>query len=411
MIENSSSEPPEKTMAELEAEARARARLVMKNQMPEQQTPRGQPEVTRFKKAPGHRTLIVSLLSLAILITLAFGGDRLLLALKKSDDNEAGTSTHSSIGTGQHERKNLGMDGNPFGLLGQDKQEKIYDYQQTQPIQLPAESPVLNKAVALADGSSNISQSSHSSDSRRERLNKSDDNRDASTANAAPNSGREVKQGNIDVAKVSGVRRLDLDPNLYIPVDRYIPCSLMRRFISDISGHISCLIGEDVYSASNHVKLIPRGTIARGVYRSGAMQQGRNRMFIVWSELRTPEPGSLKIPLIDADATGPLGEVGISGWIDTHFWERFGNALMLSTVQDVAAAAASSAPGKERNTDYTENSRAAAAEMAKTALENSLDIPPTLYLNQGDIIGIMTGADIDFSSVYRLHINARTYGG
>lgn len=78
--------------------------------------------------------------------------------------------------------------------------------------------------------------------------------------------------------------------------------------------------------------------------------------------------------------------------------------MMLSTVQDVAAAAASSAPSKDRNTDYTENSRAAAAEMAKTALDNSINIPPTIYKNQGDIIGIMTGSDIDFSGVYSLKL-------
>lgn len=45
-------------------------------------TPPGQPEVTRFRKASGHRTLIVSLLSLALVIALASGGDRLLSALK-----------------------------------------------------------------------------------------------------------------------------------------------------------------------------------------------------------------------------------------------------------------------------------------------------------------------------------------
>ncbi|AUC44675.1 Type IV secretion system protein virB10 [Dickeya solani] len=104
-----------------------------------------------------------------------------------------------------------------------------------------------------------------------------------------------------------------------------------------------------------------------------------------------------------------MGEAGISGRIDTHFWERFGNALMLSTVQDVAAAAANTAPGKDRNTDYTENTRAAASEMAKTALENSINIPPTMYLNQGEVIGIMTGTDIDFSSVYQLRLKPRWY--
>ena len=36
---------------------------------------------------------------------------------------------------------------------------------------------------------------------------------------------------------------------------------MMRRFVSDVGGHISCLIGENVWSASNHVKLIPAGTV------------------------------------------------------------------------------------------------------------------------------------------------------
>jgi type IV secretion system protein VirB10 len=132
-------------------------------------------------------------------------------------------------------------------------------------------------------------------------------------------------------------------------------------------------------------------------------------MFVVWTELRTPEPNSLQIPLVDTEASGSLGEAGIAGWIDTHFWERFGNALMLSTVQDVAAAVADTAPGKDRDTDYTENTRAATAEMAKTTLENSIDIPPTMYLNQGDVIGILTGTDIDFSSVWKLRLQKRWY--
>jgi type IV secretion system protein VirB10 len=54
----------------------------MAYQEPEQKTPPGQPEVTRFRKASGRRTLIVSLLSLVLVIALASGGDRLLSALK-----------------------------------------------------------------------------------------------------------------------------------------------------------------------------------------------------------------------------------------------------------------------------------------------------------------------------------------
>ncbi|EBS2538945.1 conjugal transfer protein TrbI, partial [Salmonella enterica subsp. enterica serovar Livingstone] len=48
--------------------------------------------------------------------------------------------------------------------------------------------------------------------------------------------------------------------------------------------------------------------------------------------------------------------------------------------------------------------RQAMAEMAKVALENSINIPPTMYKNQGDIITIMVGEDIDFSDIYELKV-------
>ncbi|MBN3183643.1 VirB10/TraB/TrbI family type IV secretion system protein [Pectobacterium brasiliense] len=408
MTDKSIPETTEKTVAELEAEARERARSAMASQAPEQNTPPGQPEVTRFKKASSRRTLLVSLLSLGALIALALGGDRFLVALKQSDNKSVETPAPPSASTGQHERKNLGMDNNPFGLFGQDKQETATD---NPPIQTapPPEPPALNKAAALVDGSGSAAESTQRGNTQASQTAPSDTQSYQNKGTPETTSGTEANDTNPGVAKVTSVRRLGLDPNLYLPVDRYIPCSMMRRFVSDVGGRISCLIGEDVYSANHYVKLLPAGTVARGFYRTGALQHGRSRMFVIWTELRTPEPGSLQIPLIDTEATGPLGEAGISGWIDAHFWERFGNALMLSTVQDVAAAASDSAPGKDRNTDYTENTRSAASEMAKTALENSINIPPTMYLNQGDVIGIMTGTDIDFSSVYQLRLKKRWY--
>lgn len=388
---------PEKSVAELEAEARERARAAMSVEEPQQHASPGQPEVTRFRKTPGHRPLIVCLLSLVVVIALAFCGDRIFMLLKQSDGKETETAPPPSGGALHQERKDLGLSSDPFRLGIKEKQDVPTDNQLT-PVCSP---PSLNKAIALADASDNTSTPGHAPVSQSgQQDNLPQTKPQANPADTAENSG---------VAKVTGARRLGLDPDLYLPVDRYIPCSMMQQFVSDVGGHISCLLSEDVYSASGHVKLLPAGTVARGIYRTGTLQHGRSRLFVIWTELRTPEPHSLQIPLIDTEATGPLGEAGIAGWIDTHFWERFGNTLMLSTVQDVAAAAADSAPGRDRNTDYTENTRAATAEMAKAALENSIDIPPTMYLNQGDVIGILTGTGIDFSSVWQLLLKKRWY--
>lgn len=75
---------------------------------------------------------------------------------------------------------------------------------------------------------------------------------------------------------------------------------------------------------------------------------------------------------------------------------------MIGMIPDIGAWAANNAGKKDRNVDYTENSRQALAEMAQTTLENSINIPPTLYKNQGEIILLITGKDIDFSHIYTL---------
>ncbi|MBU9809528.1 hypothetical protein J1785_07180, partial [Rahnella sp. SL6] len=135
---------PEKTTAEREAEARERARATMAYQEPEQKTPPGQPEVSRFRKASGRRTLIVSLLSLALVIALASGGDRIFSALKGGNEKEADTAPPHSAGAAQQERKNLGMDSNPFGLFGPERQKATAPASQTvtpAPTQPPAPPP------------------------------------------------------------------------------------------------------------------------------------------------------------------------------------------------------------------------------------------------------------------------------
>lgn len=198
------------------------------------------------------------------------------------------------------------------------------------------------------------------------------------------------------------VEAIAMDPNLYIEENTYIPCSMQTRFVSDVAGRITCTISEDVYSANSHTKLIEKGTKAFGVYRTGTLKQGQGRMFVVWTQLRTRD--FKKISLVDTQVVGQLGESGIDGWVDTHFWERFGSALMLSLVQDVAAVATNSGLQKDQNTDYTANSRESMAQMSNTALENSINIPPTLYKNQGDVIGILVGEDIDFSGIYSLRL-------
>lgn len=202
---------------------------------------------------------------------------------------------------------------------------------------------------------------------------------------------------------LSEIKRVPYDPNLFIPENTGIKCSLDRRFVSDLAGKLVCTINEDVYSANGNVKLIEKGTGAHLMYKSGTFRHGQGAVFIMATKLRTRKEPFIDIPLIDTQAAGALGEAGASGWIDTHFSDRFLGAMMVGMIPDFAQAASGAAKdNKDNQTDYTANSRQAFADIAKESFSNSVNIPPTLYKNQGEIITLIVGQDLDFSKIYKL---------
>lgn len=72
------------------------------------------------------------------------------------------------------------------------------------------------------------------------------------------------------------VRRIPYNPDLYIPENTVIPCSMDYRFVSDRAGRIRCTVAKDIWSASGNTKLIEKGTRATGIYQTGITQgQGR----------------------------------------------------------------------------------------------------------------------------------------
>ncbi|AHK77832.1 type IV secretion system protein VirB10 [Campylobacter coli] len=199
------------------------------------------------------------------------------------------------------------------------------------------------------------------------------------------------------IAKVS-----EFDQNLLLPKGTYIGCALKTRLVSSIKGGIACIVSNDVYSANGNTLLIEKGSTITGTFNTGQMDDGMDRLFVIWQEIRTPN--NIIIPVYSG-ATDELGASGVQGWVDHHYLKRFGSAVLLSMIDDSLAILADQIAGKDNKNNYanyTENTRDSAKEIANTALEKMIDIKPTLYKNQGDLVGVYVNRDIDFSKVYKL---------
>lgn len=214
-------------------------------------------------------------------------------------------------------------------------------------------------------------------------------------------SGEKEYEGDVFAPKAAKLNQFD--PNLYLAKGTYIGCSLNTRLVSTVQGGISCTVSEDVYSDNGITLLIEKGSKITGSYRNGQMNDGMDRIFVVWQEIKTPN--QVIIP-VASGASDELGGAGIQGYVDHHWLERFGSAILLSIIDDATNVALNGGKGDRgnRNVDYTENSRAATQEMANTALEKFVNIQPTLYKNHGDIVGVYVNRDIDFKNVYRLRV-------
>lgn len=174
-----------------------------------------------------------------------------------------------------------------------------------------------------------------------------------------------------------------------------LPCVVITKIVTDYKGIVKCQLTKDIYSVTGTTMLFERGTQFMGEQKV-AITQGVGRVFLNWTEADTPL--GIRVRL-DSLGTDSLGAAGSEAWIDNHYGERFGGALLISFAQDAFDAAAKSATKNSSDVTF-DNSTNTANDMASEVLKNTIGIPPTAYINQGDLVNILVARDIDFKSVY-----------
>lgn len=174
-----------------------------------------------------------------------------------------------------------------------------------------------------------------------------------------------------------------------------IACTLNSKIVTTQQGFTRCYVNKDVYSANGRVLLIERGSEIIGEQTSSLLQ-GQTRVFVMWHAVETPTGVRIDI---DSPTAGKLGEAGAEAQIQTHFWKRFGGAIMLSMIDDVMGIASNRIDNKEYQFNNTQDN---VQGMAEEALRNTINIPPTGYVNQGTLLNIIVARDVDFKDVYKL---------
>lgn len=173
----------------------------------------------------------------------------------------------------------------------------------------------------------------------------------------------------------------------------FIDCTLETAVSSALPGMTTCITATDTFSADGTIVLLERGSKLVGETR-GQVQQGKPRLFVLWTEARTPK--GVVVPLA-SPGTDELGRSGLSGEIDYHWWKRFGTALLITVIDAAVQGLTEKSAGSTVIINPSTSS-----QVATEALRDTVHIPPTLEKAQGDRIQILVARDVDFRSVYSL---------
>lgn len=175
------------------------------------------------------------------------------------------------------------------------------------------------------------------------------------------------------------------NPQTTVTQGTLIPAILETAIETDVPGFVRAVVSQDVRSFDGKNVLVPRSSRLIGQYQSG-LQGGQKRAYVIWTRLIRPDGVSVNLA---SPAIGFDGTTGLAGDVNSHFFKRFGSAMLLSVIGGLTAAASGG----------TSVILGGGQSAASTALQQDGQISPTVRVRQGEPIRVFTARDLDFSQV------------
>lgn len=177
---------------------------------------------------------------------------------------------------------------------------------------------------------------------------------------------------------------------------RVIPAITVNAIKTNAQCYAIAQVSQPVYGEIGNIELFPAGTRLFGECQS-TVSNGQSEIAVIWN--RGVTPNGIEIQL-DSPATNSIGIAGLSGHVNTHFFQNFANATVMSLLgAGVATAGVNSQDQNNSASQY----RMAVAQSLNQQAQNSLSqnqAPPSIEVKQGQRILVLLRKDLDFTTLF-----------
>lgn len=179
------------------------------------------------------------------------------------------------------------------------------------------------------------------------------------------------------------------NPSTTVPQGSVIQAVMETALDSTWAGFARAIVSRDVESFDGSRVLIPKGSRLFGEYQAD-VSLGQKRALIQWKRLTRPDGTLIDL---DSPSADPLGRAGVKGKVNTHFFQRFGGAILQSILDVGVRVASNEVAGNTVIVGLPGSTKQA------TTIQDPSDIKPTLKIRQGASVSVFVARDLDFASV------------
>jgi type IV secretory pathway VirB10-like protein len=200
---------------------------------------------------------------------------------------------------------------------------------------------------------------------------------------------RDVDFGAHDLAKSIATFPVDLSRTL--TADRFISAVLYTEVKSELpSEKVIAMVDQDVFAAHGRKILIPKGSKVIGAYEP-LDEQGAQRLQISWYRIITTNGIDIKL---DSETADQLGATGVAGKVDNRWKDRYGTALLFSSLS--ALAQLSIDTDSEAQSSASESLSSEFGGVTAESFRAGLDVLPRVTIERGSRLNISPKTDIWF---------------
>jgi type IV secretory pathway VirB10-like protein len=213
----------------------------------------------------------------------------------------------------------------------------------------------------------------------------------ASAATTAPDHKLAFLSGNADHQTESPERLVAPSSPYILEAGAVIPAALITGLRSDLPGHVTAQITENIYdSPTGTILLIPQGSRLFGEYDT-QVSFGQRRALLVWNRLILPDGRS--IMLERQPGTDVEGYAGLEDGVDNH-WGTIFKAAALSTILSVGAEAGTSNSENNLVQAIRQGASQSLSQAGEQVVGRSLDVQPTLTIRPGFPVRVLVTRDL-----------------